>query len=352
MKFKELLNNAKEYIGVEPPPISELGGLMATVVTKYGKDIYQRPSHLAEAMGEFGASGTQIRQIALIVGVDGFRDLLEKDGRVQQADLARYVGNALRETGLTRSTTLSLTSAIAFSLDIAYDYMDPVQRDVFQKGGSAYAIPVSAYESELAAFEKDLARKSKTASLSDTQMERLRVLSDVGIPQAKYYLGERILSNAEANNADPLVGIQYLEEAVEAEYPPAAAALGDYYYTHWTGGNWNRAYSYYTGFGSAALTPNRRNNLTTILNHGKYNRNLIFSTFFFLAAMLLCIVAAPGAGLFSAHRIFGGFCAAGSAALITAAFLHHRVKPYDTFYWLPLGLHTIWFLYMAVRIIW
>ena len=68
--------------------------------------------------------------------------------------------------------------------------------------------------------------------------------------------------------------------------------------------------------------------------------------------MLLCVIVAPGAVLFAAHRVIGGFCLVGSAALIVLAWMHYRVNPYDNFYWLPLGLHTFWFLYMVLRIIW
>ncbi len=351
MKIEELWNNVREYVGVEPLPVDKLGELLSNLVSKYGEDIYSRPADLGKAMKEFGASDTQIWQVALVVGINGFRDLMEKDGRVQQADLERYVSNVLHETGLTRTVTLSLVSAIALSLGIAFDYVASEQRRGVQDWG-AYVIPAGAYEAELAAIEKIIAEKGVSSSLSETQVERLRALSSAGVSQAKYYLGERIVARAEENKTDPQVGLEYLKDAAEAGYPPAAAALGDYYYNNWSADNWNSAYGYYTGCGALSLTENRQNAVLNILNHGEYNRKLIFSSIWLIAAMLFCVVMAPGAGLFAAHRIIGGILVAISVMLIAVALMHHRVKPYDNFYWLPFGLYVIWFLYVAIRVIW
>ena len=61
-------------------------------------------------------------RLSLMTGVTGYRALLEKDGRTQQADLDRYVANAVRETELNRAAVLRLTREIAQAAGLAFDY--------------------------------------------------------------------------------------------------------------------------------------------------------------------------------------------------------------------------------------
>ena len=66
-------------------------------------------------------------------------------------------------------------------------------------------------------------------------------------------------------------------------------------------------------------------------------------------AIVASLILAPGAPLYAAHRITGCIFTLLSFAILIMAILHHRIKPYDTMYFVPVGMFTMWFFYMVVR---
>ena len=139
-----------------------------------------------------------------------------------------------------------------------------------------------------------------------------------------------------------------VQEAADAGDTQATATLGDYYYDKGVS-DWGKAYEYYTGFGSLALSKKRKDAIVSILNQKKFNRSMIGLSITFFLAIVATLILAPGAPLYVAHRVIGSIFTLLSLAILALAILHHRIKPYDTLYYVPIGMFTMWFFYMAIR---
>ena len=131
----------------------------------------------------------------------------------------------------------------------------------------------------------------------------------------------------------------------------AAAALGDYYYALGGSGNWSRAYQYYTGFGADALNKSRRSAVANILNQEIFNRKLLGLCVILLLAFAATVIWPPAAAVYAHHPAAGWLMMALQLGLVVLGFLHHRARPYDFIYGLPVAMSGLWFLYMAVRLL-
>lgn len=327
-------------MGVLAAPTPEIGVILSAVVEKESPGIYLEPDHLRRAMAEHGATETQILQVQIMTQVTGFRELLSQDVRTQQADLDRYVMNAHAETGFQRGTILELTAGIALSTGIAFDYSAPQQR-CEAPPGRAFAIPYRVYQEELDWF---MAVIEQGRDIPPEAMGRLEELVAAGIPTAKYYMGCCILRKLQETGGDRRKnrrGLALLEEAAADGNSAAAAALGDYYYAKKP----SKAYEYYTGYGAAALTPERQNAIKSLLQRKYLNRRLLLASIVLALLLVILLFVFGGVG------VLGIVCAMAMAAAVTAAILHYRVKPCDSVYWLPVVLFVLWAVYMAVRLL-
>ena len=349
MDTSKISDSVKAYLGLYIAPVNEITEILMNAVDNNSSAIYLQPDKLKNAMAQSGANQIQITKVLLMTQVSGFRELLELDTRMQQNDLDRYVQNAIQETGFNRAQVLEITSAISMSLGIPFDVdVD----DLVQKRNSnekAYVIPASYYEKELNRISYGRYSSAKTSYSSDDMM-KLEALASAGISRAKFLLGYCFINNEEFESSLPL-GIQMLEEAAADGDSFAAGTLGDYYYSQATSDSWQKAYSYYTGYGRSALSKKRKDAITNIINHKLFNRKILVVSVLLALCFLLSLTFAPAESLFAAHRIFGSFCFVGAVATILVAILHHRICPYDSLYWVPTGVFIFWFLYMAVRII-
>lgn len=349
MDMSKISDSVKAYLGLYTAPVNEITEILTTVVDKNSSAIYLQPDKLKNAMAQSGANQMQITKVMLMTQVSGFRELLDLDARMQQNDLDRYVQNAIKETGFNRTQVLEITSAISMTLGIPFDIDadDLVQKNITIE--KAYVIPVSNYEKEL---NKICAGRytSPKISYSSDEMMKLEALASAGISRAKYLLGYCLINNEAYESSLPL-GVQMLEEAASDGDSLAAGALGDYYYAQASSDSWQKAYSYYTGYGRSALSKKRKDAITNIINHKAFNRKMLYASVILALCFLLSLVFVPAAPLFAAHKIWGSICFIGAVATILVAFLHHRICPYDSLYWVPTGIFMFWFLYMAVRII-
>lgn len=150
---------------------------------------------------------------------------------------------------------------------------------------------------------------------------------------------------------NPDAGLRLLHSAAQEGDADACAALGDYYYRKGGADNWSKAYQYYTGYGAIALTPQRKSAVVEILNHRVRNRRILIACGVFFLFMLMVLFAAPGAGLYGPHPVWGILCLLAEAGIMTLAVLHFRKKPYDFLRPLPVAMLAVWSVYLAIRLL-
>lgn len=324
-----------------------LAQILDALVSERGKQILLKSEELRRELLRRNVPEAEVDRLALMTGVTGFRALLEKDERTQQADLDRYVANAVRETELNRATVLRLTHDIAWAAGVAFDYV-PIS--ILPEGvvaEQAFTVPASLYEQELEAFRTALQKRGE--GRPPLPFNRLFPLVTAGIPRAKYYYGYCLLHGVEQPE-DNEMGLRLMNEAAAAGDPLAAAELGDYWFARGPR-NWGRAYSYYTGFGAMALTRARQEAMKEILNQQHFNRKLLRLSVIFFLLLFSTLFFVPGVQLWAAYRAVGWICAALGAGLLVYTKLRCRVRPYESIYFAPVGVFGLWALYTLIRLL-
>ena len=350
--FERIKYNALDYIGLYETPVSDLGSILAAVVAEsLGDEIFFDIPRLSEAMANAGASEVEVHSVCIMTQVTGFRELLKRDPRTAQIDLDRYIQNAAEETGFNRDTILRLTSSIAYATGIAmnYDARATMKSDVTTE--TVATLASSVCQSELnkfkEAFEKVVIKKSSSVQLD---FDSLEPLVNVGIPKAKYYLGYCLLKGIQLEeNVER--GVELLREAADAGDSKAAAVLGDYYFEQGGSSNWTKAYDYYTGFGSTALSKSRKAAIVSILNHKLYNKKMLGLCIALFIALVATVIWAPATTLYAPRPFWGWLAIIIQLGLLVVKIMHYKVKPYDCVYTLPVAMIGVWFTYMAIRLL-
>lgn len=322
---------------------ADMTQILCDVTGRYSPAVYKDTRQLGKAMAEAGASGKQISQAAIMAEVSGFDQLLENDPSTSQADIERYVQNALIESGLSREKVLEITGAVAASLNIPCNYTEPLEMAL--SGNGRYVIPYSLYETEMKRFEE--ARYTGPEDLTTEDAQRLTALANAGIPRAQYYLAHYMRSY----NMDQEQAREYLEQAAASGDPEAAAELGDYYYGKKNGSSWRKAYHLYTGYGALALDAGRRQRVTDILNSKQYAGKLRYVGLV-LAVIMLLLMAFVNFALFPEQS--GDFSFYGAvlvlAMTVAGGFAYHRFRPYHSLMWLPCAVSVIWMAFMLFKV--
>lgn len=346
--FDDIKYDAQDMIGRYETPIRPLEAILSSAVEQYGESLFMDTSILQQALTEAGAPSAEIYRVCLMTQVSGFGELLKLDPRTMQVDLDRYIQNAADETGLSRDTILRLTGDIMFSLGGSVDCRDLSAARKAEYVPQTVAIMAQAlYEEQLHAFQTDFNKVAAGASIK-LDFDRLEPLVNVGIPQAKYFLGTCLLNGIQLPVNEER-GLELLQEAADVGDSRAAAALGDYYYRQGGSGSLSKAYQYYTGFGATALDPSRQAAVTNILNQRVFNGKLLKWCVLLLAFCAVTVFWAPGSLLYESCTVLGLAALAVQAALLVVGFLRYRSKPYDSVYALPVAMSSVWFLYMLAR---
>lgn len=327
----------------------DLGAILSTVISGYGNEILCDSALLGEAMREAGAPAGEIFRVQLMTQVSGFQQLLLQDPRTAQVDLDRYIQNATEQTGFNRDMILRLTGSIVSTLGGTMECASP-SAQVSCTPQTIAVLATSLHEETLRGFQRDLEQVVSQDSGKHLDFDCLEPLVNVGIPRAKYLLGYCLLYGIQLE-ANEERGLELLEEAADLGDSKAAAALGDHYYASGSRVQWTRAYQYYTGYGAAALNPGQQAAMTNILNQKVFNRTFLTLSAVLWAVFAAVVALAPAAAVFAPRRVVGWLCLLGQAALWGLAVQHHRCEPYDSLYWLPVGMTVIWLIYMAVRIV-
>lgn len=348
--FDDVKYDALEYIGLYEAPISNIGSILTSVVAKYGEDVFLDPGSLHDGMTDAGASELECCRVYLMTQVSGFQKLLEQDQRTAQLDLDRYVQNAAEETGFNRDTILYLTGGILTSVGGAMS-------SGFHPTDSATVIPqtsvllaTSLYEVPLHNFQADLEKVCTGDTKIKLDFTEIEFLANLGIPRAKYCLGFCMLNAIQlAPNEEH--GLELLREAADLGDSKAAATLGDYCYQQGGSNNWTKAYQYYTGFGAAALNETRKSAMTSILNQKRFNQKLLGLCSLLLVVSIFTVIFPPAAALYASRPVWGWLVVIVQLALLVLGCMHYRVCPYDFLYWLPAAMSGLWFIYIAIRLL-
>lgn len=362
MKFKSAFEQVKydamDYIGLYKTPASDLGRILASIAASEGARAFSDPAVLMEKLSAAGASQVDIHSIGIMTQVKGYGELIKCDARTVQADLDRYIKNAARVTGFNRDRILYLTGSIAYALGIEMSDERAGKGPKVTTDKVVEALSSAVYRDELERFTDDF---NKVVADGDASVRLdfagLEPFANLGIPEAQYYLGYCFFYGVQLEE-DKKRGIALMESAAAAGNSRAAATLGDYYYERGTDefnwfkeDNWVKAYNYYTGYGAIALNDDRKAAIACILNRKLYNRKLLG-----LCVILFCVLTAtviwPLATTTFAARAFWGWAAVViQLALLVLGILRCRARPYAFLDALPVVMTGVWFVYMAIRLL-
>ena len=280
--IENLKSEAYSLIGGQMRTCSPLGAILSAIVMQESKNILYDRRELHNLMIKNGASEPEALCTCLMTEVTGFSQLLTCDARALQVDLERYIQNAIVETGLTREKILKLTADIVTSVGISGECFPAQKGEKLESVGKLpIGMPFLGIESTLQAFNQEFKRalKKKADKIEEEILgldyRGLEPLVEMGIPQAKFFVGFCMLASGEITDSF-VKGLKLLHEAAEVGNSDAAGALGDYYFQKGGTADWNKAYEFYTGYGAVALTGERRKRVTAILNQKVYNKKTLW----------------------------------------------------------------------------
>lgn len=337
---------------------SSLDFALRQIVSSESTSIYRRTQELYGLLTEQGIDSPTAYKVCMLVSVPEFSDLTASNRKVMQSDVNRVIMSAQRVTKLDRLELLAIMHDVFVSIGVESkdggSYEPRASGDTKEKESVGYVVPYSAYKSEMeqACQLIEENKAESTASRSDDIKKYLNPLVEADIPKAKYLMGCCML-NGWMGEYTQDEGRRLMEEAAAAGNSDALAELGDVFYAEGRSTNyglrdqWSRAYDLYTGYGSLALTDERRENLRNILAHGSFNkRTMIWST-----VLLACVIGTIlWVGTFisySAHAAWGISAIALSFALIAGAWIRYWKHPYSDNCSVPVGLFIVWSLYMS-----
>lgn len=381
----QIKQSLASYAGLEKREPTDLGATLRAAVDAQGQSVLLDEGPLAQLLASQGVDRDEALRVCLLTTVPGYREMVDPERQTKQADLDRFVQNAISRTGLRRSEVMRLTADILLASGAAYNYAAIQDRivapyrsgstptvsalsreskeDVSQRQtdqdltsldelyDSAYVIPMKQYWEDFAIAYRDWEKQRNQPYAASNMLEnaRLSTLANAGIPFAKYLIATSIMENA-PEGADLSDALRLLHEAAEDDDAQALAALGDYYYEQ---GPlfWSRAFSYYTGIGALALTDVRQKHVKVIMETKSYNKRMFWQAGILLAAMAALLVLAPGGDIHPPLRVFGTFCLVVSGALLFLSMLHSRIEPYRDYRGVPVAMFAIWACYAAARLL-
>ena len=154
---KAASENVKQALGIGTIEDTLAGDQLRRAVAAEGRRVLLDARMLRRALEQEGAVERNIQLFCLMSGAPGLSELLEERSGATQADLDRFIRNAVEYTGLSRGTVLLKTYQICRAADLPMAYNPKDSRSVFMKGATvAYAFPPELYESALAPFRGEI----------------------------------------------------------------------------------------------------------------------------------------------------------------------------------------------------
>ncbi len=345
----------KGIAGVPTARLSDVGRAVRSLLETSGREAFADREALPARLRSLGLSEEDVYRLCLLSAVSGFEDLIDTGEPATQMELDRYAANAA-STGLSRSVIMSmmaeLTCAAGNTVCVSQlsSLPGPEQADA-----PAFVIPWRVYADDLRAVKAAFTKwKENGGPLPQDMLDQLWPLVHAGIAEAQYYMGYILLHGDETGGQEAdsqEKGVELLTAAADAGNGPAASALGDYYYFKGGSENWGVAYDYYTGFAAPVLSEPQRRAMMDIFNHRRFNRILLQFSALLLAVLLVSVLWAPGAPVFSVMPAAGVAALVLAAALLVFGFIRHQNSPYGNVYYVPTGMFAIWAVYMFLRLV-
>ena len=332
----------KDFFEAERPEYTSTAAALYEIVQRCGKEIFLDKEALEAEMYQAEIPQMQIMQIELMISVSGFEELIRaEEGGTEETNLNRFIGNVQEETGLGRETILAVGADISAALGYPVVTEEKMYEKA-QKNGRSFVIPFSLYEKEIKPIREHF---KKHEDLSSEEMKSLTRLTDAGLPEAQMYMSEYLKEkNPEAAEA-------LLLQAAEQGNGEAQAKLGDLYYSEARGKSWEEAYNCYTGYGTIALTRNRRNNLKNILNQRIYNIRVLRLGLLVFGAMLFLTIFQTIESLYHIHPIWSVLFLLAGAGLWGAAAVRYKAHPFAFFNWLLPSMSGLLGIYLLIWLI-
>lgn len=342
--------------GVPTGRLSDVGRAVRRLLETSGREIFADREKLPATLRALGLSEVEVYRLCLLSSVSGFEELIDTEEPATQMELDRYAANAA-ETGLGRDVIMDMMAELTCAAGSAVCVSqlsalpDREQADV-----PAFVIPWRVYADDLRAVKAAFNKwRDGGAPLPKEMLDQLWPLVNAGIAEAQYYLGYILLhtdDGADGPEEDTRKkGVELLTMAADAGDGPAASALGDYYYFKGGSENWGLAYDYYTGFAAPVLGERQRLAMVDIFNHRRFNGILLRVSAVFLAVLLISVLWAPGAPVFSVMPAAGIAALVLGAALLALGVIRQRKFPFDNLYYVPTGMFLIWAVYMFLRLV-
>lgn len=359
--IKTIKNDLKRYLGGNSIPVSKLELSLKRMVEEHTISIYFDKEKLEDTLKGLGVKASDIYSVCIMTEVTGFRELMECDSKTQQSDIDRFVRNAIDETGFNRFTVLELTSDIALSANIAYDYSNDFAYNCIDTNlikhcmKGAYVFHPSIFKDEFYEliyenFVFDLSNKPPKLELRD--IELLQELSEYGITEAKFILGYYIFMSEEHSKK----GVELIEDAAQEGNLPACLFLGDYYYDmgKYKDDSWGKAYKYYTGLGALGLNEQRKDAVVDILTQKNINKFILGSSILLFIETIMFFILKIGSPLYTLHPGFGVFSIMLSAAIVMVEVSYHKYYPFDSggdIRFFTVLIFILWSIYTVIRLL-
>lgn len=165
--------------------------------------------------------------------------------------------------------------------------------------------------------------------------------------------GEELLSSdfhvlRRLTDEDVSEAVRLLERIAAEKDQRAMYYLGGYYFEKEKPEYWDRAFAYYTGEGTIAITGEQQSAIKDILNHGKFNKRvLVMGSVFFLVTLLIMLLTSSVSVFYIAPAVKIILIIA-EVLVLVKGISTYRKNPFHSLRWfLPLLL-LIWCVYLLI----
>ncbi len=262
-----------------------------TIVSGHGSSIIRDSERLRVALRGIGIDSRVVNKLIYVIESGSLKNYLEKD-KITLIEVNNIIIDVESKSGLKKSVVKEFLSIILYALgyQALSDELNSIQIvNTKSNMNTDSSFDTNTYEDELKRIEKAVDntiryKDSSTEGGSDNEntikyySQILKKLVGQGNPEALYLTGKcyyyGIATEKNLNEAK-----KYFSKSADLGYSQASAFLGDIYFNDC---KYTDAYNYYTDLGAVALSNERKNNLSAILNYKKRNIALLAGSVVFL----------------------------------------------------------------------
>lgn len=322
--------------------IEEIKLKFHSIVSNHGENLIEDTNSLETALTESEIDNVTVNQIVYLIKSSHIENYIGKD-RITLIDVNNIILDIEKNTGLKKSVVKEYLSIIlyAFGYQALSDELNSIQLvNTKSDMNTDSSFDTNTYEDDLkriaTAIDNTIRYKDPSVdggSNNENTINHynpiLKKLTRQGNPEALYLTGKcyyyGIATEKNLNEAK-----KYFSKSADLGYSQASAFLGDICFNDC---KYTDAYNYYTDLGAVALSNERKNNLSAILNYKKRNIALLVGVVAFLVFSFV----------FNILMMTGAFCPSGcthypsgvlsmilSVLIFVLIILKSIFKKYDT----------------------